>query len=63
MRWKPFPLPEEGSKVDFVDGMRTVAGAGDPRTRNGLAIHIFSCNASMENRCNVIKFSINFLIN
>ena len=33
------------SKIDFVDGLRTVAGAGSPRTRHGLAIHIFACNS------------------
>ena len=50
MRWKPFSLPEGGKKVDFVEGLRTVAGSGSPRTRDGLAIHIFSCNSSMRDR-------------
>ena len=50
LRWKPFDLPPEGKRVDFVQGLCTVAGAGDPRVRNGIAIHVYSCNVSMENR-------------
>lgn len=49
MRWKPFDIPSDGI-VDFVDGLHTVCGAGDPATRSGLAIHVYVCNASMENR-------------
>ena len=31
-----------------------VAGAGDSKTRHGLAVHVFACNVSMEDRafCN-----------
>uniref|UniRef100_A0A336L0W1 Homogentisate 1,2-dioxygenase n=1 Tax=Culicoides sonorensis TaxID=179676 RepID=A0A336L0W1_CULSO len=50
MRWSPFDLPSQGSKVDFVEGLHTVCGAGDPKSRHGIAIHIFSCNSSMINR-------------
>ena len=49
MRWKPFDIPSDG-QVDFVDGLRTVCGAGQPATRNGLAAHIYTCNASMDNK-------------
>jgi len=28
-----------------------VAGAGDPRARSGMAIHVYTCNASMEDKC------------
>jgi homogentisate 1,2-dioxygenase len=35
-------------KVDWVDGLRTMAGNGDPTTKAGLAIHMYACNASME---------------
>ena len=56
--WNPQELSQKlalFSKIDFVDGLRTVAGAGSPRTRHGLAIHIFACNsrwgkASKKNR-------------
>lgn len=47
-RWLPFDLPPAGSSVDFVKGLHTVCGAGDPRTRNGLAIHVYLCNTSMD---------------
>lgn len=52
MRWKPFDIPSgsDGS-VDFVQGLRTLCGAGSPSTRNGLAVHIYACNAAMGNKC------------
>ncbi|XP_014679905.1 PREDICTED: homogentisate 1,2-dioxygenase-like, partial [Priapulus caudatus] len=50
LRWKPFDLPADDAKVDFVEGLHTLAGAGDAMTRNGLAIHIYACNASMIDR-------------
>ena len=31
-------------------GLHTLCGAGDIKSNNGLAIHIFLCNASMEDR-------------
>lgn len=51
MRWNPFDLPKNGENIDFVDGLHTVCGAGDPTVRNGIAIHIYSCNSSMTNKC------------
>ncbi|XP_067002980.1 homogentisate 1,2-dioxygenase [Anabrus simplex] len=47
LRWKPFDLPKAGEKVDWLQGLHTVCGAGDPRTRNGVAIHVYMCNAPM----------------
>ena len=49
LRWKPISYPEAGTKTTFLDGIRTMAGAGDPGTKNGLTMHMFSFNASMEN--------------
>lgn len=49
-RWKPFDLPEKSINVDFVDGLSTICGAGDPKVRHGIAVHVYSCNASMVNR-------------
>merc|ERR1712227_228941 len=49
MRWKPFDIPDK-DKVDWVDGLRTIAGAGDSKTRHGIAVHVFTCNVSMTNR-------------
>jgi homogentisate 1,2-dioxygenase len=46
-RWKPFPIPE--ASTDFVSGLITIAGAGDPSLKTGGAVHIYSCNTSMKN--------------
>jgi len=51
LRWKPFDIPKkEQSQVDFVQGLSTVAGAGEPKCRHGAAIHIYACNKSMGNQ-------------
>ncbi|KAM0788610.1 hypothetical protein ACM66B_001730 [Microbotryomycetes sp. NB124-2] len=52
--WRPFPLPNDKDKIDFVDGLKTVAGTGEPMKKEGLAIHVYLCNTSMEHRafCN-----------
>lgn len=50
LRWKPFDLPSTDRKTDFVDGLNTICGAGDIKTKNGLAIHIYACNKSMTDR-------------
>ncbi|CAD7079267.1 unnamed protein product [Hermetia illucens] len=49
MRWNPFEIPTSG-KIDFVQGLHTVCGAGDARSRHGIAIHVYLCNSSMENK-------------
>lgn len=48
MRWMPFDLSKESKTVDFVQGLHTVCGAGDARSRHGLAIHVYLCNSSMK---------------
>jgi len=45
MRFRPTPLPT--GDVDFLDGLHTFAGAGDPALRQGLAIHLFAANRDM----------------
>ncbi|XP_037785380.1 homogentisate 1,2-dioxygenase-like [Penaeus monodon] len=45
LRWNPFDFPAE--PTDFVEGLRTVCGAGDPTVRHGCIIHIYACNKSM----------------
>lgn len=54
LAWYPFKLPPENEQVDFVEGMKTVAGNGDPTLREGLAIHMYLANTSMDKRafCN-----------
>ncbi|MEO8367585.1 MAG: homogentisate 1,2-dioxygenase [Candidatus Solibacter sp.] len=48
MRWDPFPIPE--TATDFVDGLVTIAGSGDPSTQTGVAVHVYAANASMQGR-------------
>ncbi|XP_028412155.1 homogentisate 1,2-dioxygenase-like [Dendronephthya gigantea] len=50
-RWKPFDLPTKDCSADFVEGLKTICGAGDPKVRNGAVIHIYSCDKSMKDRC------------
>ncbi|XP_061171238.1 homogentisate 1,2-dioxygenase-like [Saccostrea echinata] len=49
MRWHPFDLPKK--KLDFVQGLTTICGAGEPRTRHGVSVYIFTCNTSMSDSC------------
>ncbi|KAI1339161.1 homogentisate 1,2-dioxygenase [Xylariaceae sp. FL0016] len=47
--WLPFPIPSQG-QIDFVQGLKTIAGNGDSTTKEGLAVHIYAANTSMRNR-------------
>lgn len=47
LRWDPMPLPSEGEAIDFISGLSTMAGNGDPHAQSGTAIHIYSANRSM----------------
>lgn len=53
LAWYPLDIPS-GDKVDFISGLKTLAGNGDPTLREGLATHIYAANVSMEERafCN-----------
>uniref|UniRef100_A0A673IFA3 Homogentisate 1,2-dioxygenase n=1 Tax=Sinocyclocheilus rhinocerous TaxID=307959 RepID=A0A673IFA3_9TELE len=52
LRWKPFIIPKSSEKkVDFISGLHTVCGAGDSKSRNGIAIHMYTCNTSMTDKC------------
>ena len=50
LRWDPLPLPAEGGRQDFVDGLFTLGGNGDIRTRSGMAVHLYAASASMRDR-------------
>ncbi|KAF2362906.1 Homogentisate 1-2-dioxygenase [Trinorchestia longiramus] len=47
IRWRPFSLPS--TQMTWVEGLHTICGAGDPKCRNGVAIHVYLCNTSMIN--------------
>jgi len=48
LRWDPLPIPAE--PTDFVDGMVTMAGNGDPAAQTGVAIHLYTANRGMRGR-------------
>lgn len=48
LRWDPLPMPEE--ETDFVRGIVTMGGSGDPALQTGVAIHLYAANASMQHR-------------
>jgi len=50
LAWRPFDLPPNSSEVDFISGLKTIGGNGEPTTREGLAIHVYMANTSMENK-------------
>jgi homogentisate 1,2-dioxygenase len=50
LRWDPLPLPREDTPQDFLDGLFTVAGNGDSKTRAGMAVHLYAANRSMRDR-------------
>jgi homogentisate 1,2-dioxygenase len=50
LRWDPLPLPDEDTAYDFIDGLYTVCGNGDIRTRNGIAVHLYAANHDMTDR-------------
>ncbi|MEE4451061.1 homogentisate 1,2-dioxygenase [Novosphingobium resinovorum] len=48
LRWNPLPVPVE--PTDFIDGLVTICGAGDPSAATGLGIHLYTANISMGRR-------------
>jgi homogentisate 1,2-dioxygenase len=48
LRWDPFPLP--GKPADFLEGLATLAGSGDPASQAGIAVHLYCANRSMAER-------------
>ena len=49
LRWDPFPIAD--APCDFIDGLATLAGCGDPASQCGLAVHIYRASRSMRERC------------
>ncbi|MEU5357996.1 homogentisate 1,2-dioxygenase [Streptomyces albidoflavus] len=46
MRWDPLPDPAPGT--DFLAGLWTLGGNGDPARREGMAVHLYAADISME---------------
>ena len=48
LRWNPLPIP--AGAVDFLDGLVTFAGNGDPHAQRGCGIHLYAATRSMTQR-------------
>ena len=48
LRWQPLPIPT--APTDFIDGIATLGGNGDPSLQAGAAIHLYAANSSMRDR-------------
>jgi len=48
LRWDPLPMPDQ--PADFLDGLVTMAGNGDPASQVGCGIHLYAANRSMTDR-------------
>jgi len=48
MRWDPLSAPT--APTDFLDGLVTMAGNGDPAAMSGCAIHVYAANRPMQDR-------------
>ena len=48
MRWNPIPMPY--TPTDFVEGIVTMGGSGDPAMQIGVGVHLYAANASMKGR-------------
>jgi homogentisate 1,2-dioxygenase len=49
LRWNPLPIPSE--PTDFVQGLVTMAGNGEPHAQTGAGVHMYTANRSMTQRC------------
>ncbi|KAL4247472.1 homogentisate dioxygenase family protein [Abortiporus biennis] len=59
--WDKFPLPEDDSTVDFLDGLKTIGGLGSACSREGMAVHVYLAKSSMGNKA-VVNSDGDFLI-
>ncbi len=48
LRWDPPPIPT--APTDFLEGLMSMGGNGDPATQTGAAIHLYAANRSMRER-------------
>lgn len=60
LAWLPFEIPTS-TDVNFVGGLKTLAGSGDPTLREGIATHVYAANTSM-NREAFVNSDGDFLI-
>jgi homogentisate 1,2-dioxygenase len=48
LRWDPLPIPDQ--PTDFIDGLVTFAGNGDPAGQTGVSLHMYRANRPMLDR-------------
>jgi len=48
LRWNPVPIPDDASPTDFLAGIITMAGNGDPAMHMGCGVHVYAANRDME---------------
>lgn len=48
LRWNPRPIPED--PTDFIEGLYTMGGNGDPSAGTGVGILLYAANRSMADR-------------
>jgi len=48
LRWDPLPIPSE--PTDFIEGLVTIGGNGDPHAQSGCGVHLYVANRSMSER-------------
>jgi len=48
LRWNPLPMPD--APTDWVQGLVTMAGSGDPGAQSGAGVHVYAANRSMTSR-------------
>ena len=48
-RWQPMPIPD--APTDFLDGLVTLGGTGDPTAGPGFQVHLYAANSDMVDRC------------
>lgn len=48
LRWDPLPMPKR--PTDWIDGLATWAGNGDPSLQTGVAAHLYAASRSMAGR-------------
>jgi homogentisate 1,2-dioxygenase len=47
LRWNPPALPSAAEEIDFLAGLRTLAGNGSIALQQGCAVHLYCANRSM----------------
>ena len=60
LRWKTIPTIKE-DKINFVEGIVSVMGAGEPSLKQGISIYVYSANISM-NKTSFYNSDGDFLI-